>query len=158
VVIHWQPVRGPPVNNSTGKAAISAASTEEQRVTVLGLAVAMALAIAVVKGTEVEGQIAAEVRLESVLPVAVNLARATDLAAREIAAAEVAEIALVVATLEVGIGVASEMVPDTVAVVRVRVVVGVLPVWVVRVGASAELVAEVAAVEGGSELKRELWD
>jgi hypothetical protein len=56
------------------------------------------LVIAAVQRIEVEDQIAAEARLESVLPVVVRLARAIDLAARQIAAREIGEIALEVAT------------------------------------------------------------
>lgn len=91
MVIHWLIVNAPPAKKSTAERAISEAPTEEQQATV---AVATALVIAAVQGIEVEGQ----VQLESVLPVAVRLARAIDLAAREIAALEPAEIALGVAT------------------------------------------------------------
>lgn len=83
VVIHSLIVNGSPVKNSIAEKAISVAPTEKQRATVV---VVMGLVIAAVQRNEIEGQIAAETQLESVLPVVVTLARAIDLAAREIAA------------------------------------------------------------------------
>ena len=84
MVIHWPIVSAPLVNNSTGKVAISAAPIEEQQVTVIEIG----------PETEVEmGPIVAEARLENVTRVAVILARATDLAVREIAPQVTVEIA-----------------------------------------------------------------
>jgi hypothetical protein len=119
-VIHWLIVNGLPVENSTAEMAISAAVTEEQQATV---AVAMALVIAAVQGGDLKRRIASGVRLESVLPVAVKLARAIDLAAREIAA--LVEIALGVATWEAVPGVDSETVPDTAPAMPAPVATGV---------------------------------
>lgn len=169
MVIHWPIVRGPPVKNSTGKGVISAAPTDEQQATVVELVVVMALVIVAVQGIEVGGQIAAEARLESVLPVAVKrLARPTGRAALEIVALELSEIALGLATLEVVLGTwaPSETVPETAAEVPAQVAAGVLAAWAVR-AVEAELAAEVdiaelaaeagevvavAAVVGGSEV------
>ena len=86
MVIHWLIVNGPRVKNSTAARAISVARIEEQQATV----VEIVLVIAAVQGIGVEGQIAVEARLETVLPVVVTLARAIDLAALEIAAPEIA--------------------------------------------------------------------
>ena len=87
----------------------------------------MALVIAAVQGIAVEGQSAAEAPLESVLPVAARLARASDLAAREIV--EQAEIALGVETLAAVLGIEArlEMVPDTAPAVSAPAAVGVVP-------------------------------
>src|SRR5262249_50053366 len=139
--------------------ASPAVSSEEEQATVAELAIAMSLVIAAMPGTEVGAQIATEVRLESVLPVAVKLARAIDLAAREIGAPE---IELAVATWEavLGIEAASEMVGDTAAAVRVQAAIGGPPAWAVRVGgASVERAVEVAAVvavAGDSQVLMEL--
>lgn len=144
MVVHLPIGRGAPVNNSPGRMAIAAALIEEQKATVAELAVAMLTAA--MQGTEVEPQIAAEARVESGHQVEIELARAIDLAAREIAAAE---IELAVATWEavLGIEAASEMVAGTAAAVRVQAAIEVLPAWAVRVGgALAERAVEVAAV------------
>ena len=102
--------------------------------------------IAEVQAIEVEEQIAREAQVGTVVPAAVKLVRAIDLAAQEIAAAEVAEIALVAAMWEVpGIGAPSEIVPDTAAVMPAQVAAGVPPAWVVRVGDLAEVAVVVAA-------------
>jgi hypothetical protein len=73
-----------------------------------------------------------------------ELARAIDLAAREIAAVE---IELAVATWEAvpGIG-APSAIQETAAAVRVQAEIEVLPAWAVRVGALAERAVEVAPV------------
>jgi hypothetical protein len=97
VVIHLPTAKGTPINNSAVGTAISAAISEEAQVTVPQLAIVIATLVAPKQRTEVEPQIAAEVRLESVLPVAVKLAaRAIDPAAREIEPVEA------VIVLEVG--------------------------------------------------------
>jgi hypothetical protein len=74
-----------------------------------------------------------------------ELARAIDLAAREIAAVE---IELAVATWEAvpGIEAPSGTAPDTIAAMRVQAAVEVRPAWAVRVGTSAEQAVQVAAV------------
>lgn len=124
----------------------------------------MALAIVAVHGAEVEPAIAVEAQLESVLQVAKELARAIDLAVREIAV-EAGEIGLAIAAWEAVLGIEAllEMVPDTAAEARAQAAVGVLPAWAVRVGVLAELVVEVsvaavavvvAVVAGGSEVIR----
>ena len=111
------------------------------------MALVMALVIEAMRGTEVQAQIVAEARLEIVLPVAVEIARAIDLVTREIAAQEPVEIVLGIVALEpvpeIGV-VASETVLDTAAEVSAQVAAGVPPAWVVRVGDLAE--AEVAEV------------
>jgi hypothetical protein len=113
------------------------------------------MVIAAMRGTGVVPPIVAEARLENGHQVERELARAIDLATREIA---VVEIELAVATWEVvrEIGVPSEMVADSAAAMRVQAAVEELPAWVVRVeGALAELAAEEAgdvAVAGGSEV------
>jgi hypothetical protein len=93
----------------------------------------------------VDETIAVAARLEIVLPVAVEIARAIDLAAREIAAQERVEIALGVVMLVLEIEVASaETVLDIAAEARVKVAAGVLQVWAVRAVVVAALVAVVA--------------
>lgn len=152
MVIHWPIVSGPPVNNSIARAAISAAPTEKRQANGVGVTVMMALLIADVQAIEVEEQIAREALVGTVVPAAVKLVRVIDLAAREIAAVEVAEIELVAAMWEVpGIGAPSEIVPDTAAVMPAQVAAGVPPALVVRVGDLAE-VAAVVAVEVAAEV------
>lgn len=104
---------------------------------------AVAMGIAAMQGTEVEPPIGAGALLESGHQVEMDLARAIDLATREIA---VVEIGLAVATWEVVLGIeaSSEMVADSAAAVRGQAAVEVLPVWVVRVG---EVLAELAVAE-----------
>lgn len=105
----------------------------------------MALLIVAVRGVEVEAQVAAETGQ----PIAVKLAQAIDLAVQEIAAMELAEIASGIATSEavLGIGAASETVPDSAAEMPAQVVAGGLPVWEVRVEVAVELVGEEVAAE-----------
>ena len=55
-VIHWPIVKGPPVDNSTNKTAISVVATEDLAAT------AVELVIVAMQGTDVEDQIAAEAR------------------------------------------------------------------------------------------------
>ena len=97
----------------------------------------MRLVIAAVQGIDVERRVA-------------TLARAIDLEARVIAPAvrvELAEIGLAVATCQAVLEVAaSSMVRDPAAAVPAPVAIEVLPAWVVRVGAMAEVAVEEAAV------------
>ena len=110
------------------------------------MTVVMALVIADVQAIEVEEQIAREAQVGTVVRAAAKPVRAIDLAAREIAGVEVAEIALAAAMWEVpGIGAPSEIVPDTAAVMPAQVAAGVPPALVVRVGDLAEVAAVVAA-------------
>ena len=106
----------------------------------------MALLIAPLHGIEVERQIAAEARVATVVLPAVKLARAIDLAAREIAAT--AEIVLVAAMWEVpGIVAPSEIVAATAAVMPAQVATGVPPAWAVRVVDLAEAEGEPVVAE-----------
>jgi hypothetical protein len=93
VVIHSPIGRGPPVNNSPGRTAISAVVIEEQGAIVAELVVAMV--IAAMPGTEGGPPLGAEALLESGHQVEMQLARPIDLATREIA---VVPIGLAVAT------------------------------------------------------------
>ena len=132
--------------------AILAVPTERQ-VTVGALAVAMALVIVLVHGIEVARQVATEAGPENVIAVmharAIDRAvRVIDLAAPEIAAVAVVGIGLGVATREVlGIVAASEIVLDTAAAARARVATGALRAWVVRVVVGAALVVAVSVAE-----------
>ena len=129
VATHWLIGKGLLVNNSAGRTEISTASTVVPQATVAGLA----LAVSVIATQREDGvvEIAAEALLESEHQVEIRLARAIDLATREIAAVEIeSEVATWEAVLE--IGVSSEMVLDTVAAVRVQAAIEVLPAWAVH--------------------------
>lgn len=132
------------MDNALARTEISTASTGEQRETVATRSV-----IAAVQGIDVEQTAETEARPDRATLV-VTLARAIDLEARVIAPAvrvQPAEIGLAVATcqavLEIG---APSMAPDPAAAVPAPAAVEVLPAWVVRVGALAEVVVEAAAV------------
>ena len=104
--------------------------------------------IAAVQGIEVEGETAAEARLESVRRAGVRLARAIDLAAAEIAVPQPAEIALGAGTLGAVLAGAAalETVLVTMPEAPAQVAAEVLRAWAVRVEGLAELAAEVAVV------------
>lgn len=122
----------------------------------------MGVVIADVQAIDVKEQIAAEARAGTVLLAAGKLARAIDLAPREIAVVGLAESALVTAAWEAvpEIGAPSEIVPDTAVVVPAQVAAGVPPASADRVVDLAEVVAEavagvaaeVAAAVGDSEV------
>lgn len=144
-MIHWPIVKGPQVINSIASGAISTTPTDEQRAIAVETVVVMAWLIMAVQEAEAEQEVAEETGH----PIALKLAQAIDLAVQEIAALELAEIASEIAMLEVvlGIGAASETVPDSAAEMPAQVVAGELPAWAVRVGVAVELVVEVAPVE-----------
>jgi hypothetical protein len=159
VVIHWQIARRLPVNNSTEREAISAASTAEKQATVAVLAVA-AVAIAVrlesVRRVAVERApidlVEEEIAAVVELPVAVKHARASDLAAQAIGAVVVAENVLGIATLALGIEAALVMVRDTAAAVRAPAGRGVLPTWAVLAAAVVVVAVEVSVVAAAVEV------
>jgi len=131
------------VNNSAVRTAISIALTVAKQEIVAARMLA-AIVIAMLQGIGVQVQIGAGAQPETGHQVEIQLARAIDLATREIAAME---IELVVATLEAALAIAvlSEI-PEAAVAVRVPAATEVLPAWVVREGVAAEQVVRVARV------------